>query len=204
MTSKRAAILVMLLAASAQASEDLQKNQDIFDALALAGLDEAVVQVSGERVLVAYNQPPIMSDEDVTVAWFYVLGAAARVAPQSKSIVITTSSAGEPLYRVTAKTADVQDYIGRQISGRTLATKLKVEDVMSPNRKCQLNAGYDGERCACNPGYELAGEKCAPKAEGSSGVCCLMGIFSLPVLAAGGVIVTGLAAYLLIRGLRRK
>lgn len=80
------------------------ENEALYSALQSAGIDEALVDVTDDRVLVRYELPAGYDEEATT---YLVLGAAAEVAPHTERIVVERYDGSTRLGRVTAKTGDV-------------------------------------------------------------------------------------------------
>lgn len=80
------------------------ENEALYSVLANVGIDDALVDVTDERVLVRYNLP---EGKDPEAARYFVLGTAAHVAPYSKRIIIQTYRDMEPLEEASVATADV-------------------------------------------------------------------------------------------------
>jgi len=197
-----AAALSLLLAASCvNAYDNEEKGLLIYETLVLAGIREAYVDVSDERVLVLYNQPPLRSSDDIPSAWFYIIGASAKISSQSKNIVLVTAVDGEQVMRLTVRNGDAQDYIGGRIDEQTFSSRIKSEFIMR-DTSCPLHSRESGQGCVCDAGYEMKNEVCIIKQpSGDVGFCCVLGVFTLPVLAISAAVL-GAVAFILLK--RRK
>lgn len=80
------------------------ENEELYSALASAGIDEALVDVTDDIALVRYNLPEGRDEEAVT---YFVLGAAAGAAPHTGKIIVQSYSDSTPISEVTANTGDI-------------------------------------------------------------------------------------------------
>lgn len=104
----------------------------IYETLVFTGLKDSTVDVTSERVLVTYHQPPVKSELDSLTAWMYIMGASATIAPETKSIVIIMQSDDEPLYEVSAPTETVTAILNEQITMEEFRSKIKVRALIEP------------------------------------------------------------------------
>lgn len=79
-------------------------NEELYSALSSAGIEDAMVDVSEDRVLVRYELPP---GYDLEATDYLVLGAAAASAPHTERLVVESYDGSMRLRRVTANTGDV-------------------------------------------------------------------------------------------------
>lgn len=79
-------------------------NEDLYNTLSSAGLEDAFVDVTDDRVLVRYELPP---GYDLEATNYLVLGAAAEAAPYTGQIVVEAYDDSTRLVRLTADTGDV-------------------------------------------------------------------------------------------------
>lgn len=96
-----------LAALPAPGFEPAAANSAIHARLAAAGFDDAVVDVTDERVLVRYTVPANVSRRRAALI---ALRAAADVAPGADRIVLQVYEAGEPVEQVTVETWWVHEY----------------------------------------------------------------------------------------------
>lgn len=89
------------------------RNTILYITLAEYGISDAVVDVSEGRTLIRYNLPEFMNKTD---AIYYILGAAASIAPETEKISIQTYQNFEPMDEITISTKDVIDFSEGKIS----------------------------------------------------------------------------------------
>ncbi|MBP1909972.1 hypothetical protein [Methanolobus bombayensis] len=109
---------------------DRAASMSIYESLAFQGIDDAVVEVTEERVFVKYDQPPVKSDNDALLTWMYIIGVAAETAPGSNEIIIEMYDGTEELYEVTVQTSDIQDYLDSTTTLDEFKTKVTVRAIM--------------------------------------------------------------------------
>lgn len=109
---------------------DKAASMSIYESLAFQGIDDATVEVTSEKVFVKYDQPPVKSDSDALLTWFYIMGVAAENAPDTDEITIQMYADREPLFEATVLTKDVQDFLEYRISMDEFRRKVDVSAIM--------------------------------------------------------------------------
>jgi hypothetical protein len=109
---------------------DAAASMSIYESLAFQGIDDATVEVTPERVFVKYDQPPVKSDSDALLTWFYIMGVAAENAPGTDEITIQMYAGREPLFEVNVLTEDVRDFLEYRITIDEFRTKVHVRAIM--------------------------------------------------------------------------
>lgn len=79
-------------------------NEALYSSLSSAGIEDAFVDVTDDRVLVRYELP---AGYDLETTNYLVLGAAAEAAPYTGHIVVEAYDDSTRLVRLTANTGDV-------------------------------------------------------------------------------------------------
>lgn len=79
-------------------------NEELYSTLSSAGIEDAFVDVTEDRVLVRYELPTGYDQEATN---YLVLGAAAEVAPYTEHIVVETYVDSTRVVRLTANTGGV-------------------------------------------------------------------------------------------------
>ncbi|TGC10673.1 hypothetical protein [Methanolobus halotolerans] len=110
--------------------DDKAASMSVYESLAFQGIDDANVQVTPERVFVKYDQPPVKSDSDALLAWFYIMGVAAGEAPGTDEIIIQMYAQNNPLFEVSVPTGDVLDFLESRITLDEFRTKVDVKAIM--------------------------------------------------------------------------
>ena len=80
------------------------ENEQLYSALGSAGIDDAAVDVTDDRVVVRYVLP---DGYDLKATTFLVLGAAAEAAPYTERITVERYDGQTRVNRVSANTGDV-------------------------------------------------------------------------------------------------
>lgn len=80
------------------------ENEELYSALQSAGIEDALVDVTDDRVLVRYDRP---AGYDVRATNYLVLGAAAEAAPYTERVVVECYEGSTRVERVSANTGDV-------------------------------------------------------------------------------------------------
>jgi len=101
-------------------------NTELYSALASAGIEDAVVDITPERALIRYNLPENMSKESAN---YYIMGAAATITPNSSKIVIQVYEDFEPLEEVVANTEDVLAFIDGAITYEELEKRIEIRSL---------------------------------------------------------------------------
>ena len=101
-------------------------NSELYAELASAGIVDAVVDVTEDRVLIRSQIPPgTTRAESVEV----ILTNAAAVAPQTETIIVQLYEGDEPVEQLTVETAVVTQY---NLEGGTFANVMeRVESTRS-------------------------------------------------------------------------
>lgn len=94
----------------------IERNTELATALTVGGLDDAFVDVTDERALVAYDLP---EGSDGEFLQDFALGAAAQAAPESARAVIVQNANGTTLTWDVPMTAVVA-YLSGEIDDATL------------------------------------------------------------------------------------
>ena len=103
-----------------------EKNTDLYAALVAAGIKDAVVDITDERVLVSYNLPK-MDDKENYV--YFTIGAAYKLSPNSKKVIITEFSDLKPFEEVTISMDDVKEFAADKLSEEEFVAKWKVSKI---------------------------------------------------------------------------
>lgn len=106
------------------------QSMEIYETLAFSGFEKASVKVTDDHVLMAYEQPPVHSEVDALLSWFYMMGAAAELAPHTEQIIIRMYSDDVALYEVEAYTSDVQAILDYEMTLDDFRSKVTVSSVM--------------------------------------------------------------------------
>lgn len=93
-----------------------EENTQLYSLLYEMGLNP-LVDVTEERVLVRYNLPEGMNEE----TYYRVLAYSARVAPNSREIIVQIYKDYSPYLEVRANTQDVLSWIEGKISRNELS-----------------------------------------------------------------------------------
>jgi len=101
-------------------------NIELYAALASVGIEDAVVDITQERALIRYNLPENMSKESVN---YYIMGAAATIAPNSSKIVIQVYGNFEPLEEIVVKTEDVLAFMNETITYEELEKRIEIRSL---------------------------------------------------------------------------
>jgi hypothetical protein len=109
---------------------DKAASMSIYESLTFQGIDDTTVEVTPERVFVKYDQPPVKSDSDALLTWFYIMGVAAEKAPDTDEIIIQMYADRESLFEITVLTKDVQDFLEYRITLDEFKTKVDVSAIM--------------------------------------------------------------------------
>ncbi|ATU08207.1 hypothetical protein [Methanohalophilus portucalensis] len=116
--------------ADSTSSEYRGQSMKIYETLAFSGFEKASVEVTDNYVFMAYDQPPVRSQVDSLLSWFYMMGTAAELAPHTEKIVIHMYSDEEPLYEVEAYTTDVQSLLNYEIDMDEFRSKVVVKSIV--------------------------------------------------------------------------
>lgn len=100
-------------AAPAQFAITDGRNDSVYASLAVAGVENALVDLTGERTIIGYELP---GDLDKEVALFYILGAAARHTNPEATITTTLFTGGQPSEEATVAAKDVIAFLNEEIS----------------------------------------------------------------------------------------
>lgn len=117
--------------ADGTASEYRAQSMKIYETLAFSGFEKSSVKVTDDYVLIAYEQPPVRSQVDSLLSWFYMMGTAVEIAPHAERIVIQMYSDDEPLYQVEAYTTDVQSLLNYEIDMDEFRSKVVVKSIVA-------------------------------------------------------------------------
>lgn len=80
------------------------ENEELYSALQSAGIEDALVDVTDDRVLVRYERP---EGYDVRATNYLVMGAAVEAAPYTERVVVESYDGSTRLERISANTGDV-------------------------------------------------------------------------------------------------
>lgn len=89
------------------------KNSEIYSALVAVGIEEAFVDATEERVIVAYDLP---SEIEKEVSWYYIMGTVASIAPDSEKVIIQAFVNDEATEEVTVQMKDIIDFLNERIT----------------------------------------------------------------------------------------
>jgi len=103
-----------------------EKNTDLYAALVAAGINDAVVDITDERVLVSYNLPKL---DDKEAYIYFTLGATSKLSHNSKEIIITEFSDLKAFEEVTVSMEDVKSFSSNTISEEEFMAKWKVSKI---------------------------------------------------------------------------
>ena len=109
---------------------DVAASMSIYEALAFQEIDDAIVEVTSDRVLIKYDQPPVESDADALLTWLHMMGVAAESAPDTVNIVIRMYADNEPLFESTVLTDDVLAFTESRITVDEFRTRVNVRAMM--------------------------------------------------------------------------
>ena len=109
---------------------DAAISMTIYESLAFQGIDDAIVEVTSDRVLIKCNQPPMESEADALLIWLYMMGVAAEAAPDTVNIVIRMYADNEPLFESTVLTDDVLAFTDSQLTVDEFRTRVNVRAMM--------------------------------------------------------------------------
>jgi len=90
-----------------------EKNTQLYAALVAVGIEDAIVDITGERALIRYNLPPNLNTE---ATWYYIMSASTAIAPESDKIIIQTYENYEWREEVTVNTTDVMALMNEDIT----------------------------------------------------------------------------------------
>ena len=95
----------------------------LYSALADAGIENAVADVTKERTLVRFELPEGMNKE---AAVSYLFGVAAELEPNVSDIVVQVFKNEKPVEEYKAKSSDVKDYSAGKISDSDFEGKVTI------------------------------------------------------------------------------
>ncbi|MFH0713328.1 MAG: hypothetical protein V1722_02220 [Candidatus Micrarchaeota archaeon] len=99
-----------------------EKNSEIYSALVASGIEDAVVDVTQNQVIVAYELP---ANIDKDASQFFVMGTVAASTPEVENLKIETHS-GQTVETVTVKIKDVTDFLGGRLSEPAFRAKMTI------------------------------------------------------------------------------
>ena len=99
-------------------------NTNLYTALASAGFEDPFVDVTEERVYVAYSLPEGM---EADIAQRFVIGAAADTAFDVPQIIVTQYEGDTPITVWTVQMDDFKAFMNDQLSGEELDAKIVKE-----------------------------------------------------------------------------
>jgi len=82
----------------------------------LFALEAVDVDVAGDEVRVAFEQPATLTTGQLMIVYLGVLQTAARYAPLSGQVAMTVHVGGEPLATLSAPTEQIRSYALAQMS----------------------------------------------------------------------------------------
>jgi hypothetical protein len=163
-------IFLLSVAPVIAAREDASNKAQIvkiYETLNFVGLKDVTVSFLSEGLLIKYNQPLVKSDLDTLAAWFYIMGSAAKIAPETEKIIILMCAEDEPLFRAEVNTKDVQEMLDNNIDMNEFRSRVKIravsaydeaikEDTIERNQPLSFKQILvDGERnCYRIPGWD--------------------------------------------------
>ncbi len=100
------------------------RSTELFAALYSGGIDDALVDVTDSSVQVAYELPAGMGTD---VSAYFTFGAAARVSPVSKSVVVTVFENQKPSAKFSASMPDILSLLDKKHSSAEFSKKVKTE-----------------------------------------------------------------------------
>lgn len=98
------------------------ENSAIYSVLVAGGISEALVDATPGRVVMEYALPEGM---DKQASWYYAFGAAAGIAPTTKTIAVQATVQGKAAERVTASTADAIEFAEGRMSEEEFNSRLE-------------------------------------------------------------------------------
>jgi hypothetical protein len=205
MGSRCGTLLAVFLIASLASAQDYsagQRKGQIYASLVLAGIDDALVDVTDQRVLIVYNQP-VASGQEITATWLYMAGAAVEISPQSRQVIIVTANHGEQIEKTTIQTQDMLDFVSKRMDATALTKRILTHPLMAKRRRCQPNSIFIDGECVCERGFEKDQDACVRTAPGESGLCCLMGLGAMTIPAMALAVAAFLGVVALIYRRRR-
>ena len=97
--------------------------------LAVWGLDELDISVSGDQVMVVYNQGADDDPEVMVNGWLLALEAAAAEAPEAREIILLTSFDGEPFLEISVDADELRALIEGTLDQDTFLEGLEILDL---------------------------------------------------------------------------
>jgi hypothetical protein len=89
------------------------RNDSVYASLAVAGMENALVDLTDERTIIGYELPRELDKE---VALFYVLGAAARHTNPEATITTIAFQGGKASEEASVAAKDVMAFLNEEIS----------------------------------------------------------------------------------------
>lgn len=132
-----AMLMALLLHPISLSAED--PTQEIVEALRAYGIAEAEAEISGEKVLISYEQPLAESELSFLATWFYIMEVAAEKAPSAREILIQTNYLGAPFVKISVKTEEVRAYFEGRLDPEQFLAGMGVKELRSPEQVI-----YDG------------------------------------------------------------
>ncbi len=99
-----------------------ETNSEIYAALVAGGIEDAVVDVTANQVIIAYNLP---ANTDKDASQFFVMGTVAASTPDIETLKIETHT-GQTVETVTVKIKDVTDLLGGRLTETQFRIKMTV------------------------------------------------------------------------------
>ncbi len=122
-----AGAVVIYLLPTPQAVSVNEKNSEIYSLMVAGGIENAVVDVTADKVLVTYNLP---ADLDKEASWFHTMGAVAAAVPNGKTLIIEThyrSGNGQnKIDTLTVQIKDVTDFLGGRLTEMQFRAKVPI------------------------------------------------------------------------------
>jgi hypothetical protein len=114
-------------------SDFLQSGQsdENTEELSVWGLDELDISVSGDQVMVVYDQGADDDPEVMVNGWLLAFEKAAAEEPDAREITLRTTFNGEPYLEISAAAADVRFLIDGVITPEEFLDILEILDVRS-------------------------------------------------------------------------
>ncbi len=100
------------------------RSTELFAALYSGGIDDALVDVTDSSVRIAYSAPSGMTAD---ASAYFTFGAAARVSPISKEVVVTVFEGDKPSAQFTASMPDILSFLDKKLSSTEFSKKVKTE-----------------------------------------------------------------------------
>ena len=114
------AVVIVILPVGGEQVVASDANSHIYSLLVAGGIEEALVDSTLKRTIVSYDLPQNIGKE---ASWYYVLGAVASVAPETKRIELQAFVNDQPTEQLIVQMRDVEDFRSNRISEEQFKSK---------------------------------------------------------------------------------